>query len=220
MAERAVGDSPAAPAAMAAGLGLRLEGGPGMAHRHFGTPPDEERRRWQDPDDILRDLPVGAGMTFVDVGCGHGYFAIPAARRVGAKGRVIAIDIDEERLHVLLKRAVEEGLDNVETILGKGESSVPCRGCADIVFFGTVLHDFEDPAQVIRNARLILKPGGRLVNLDWRKEEMEMGPPAAIRFDERRASDLIAGGGFDVVSVAPSGSYHYLVVAVPRPSSP
>ena len=191
-----------------------------MEHRHFHIPPDEERRRWQDPEGILAAVPVGEGETFVDVGCGHGLFALPAAHMIGEAGRVIAIDIDEERLRTLREQAAAQGLNNIETILGSGESSVPCRGCADIVFFGTVLHDFEDPVQVIDNARLMLKPGGRLINLDWRKQEMEMGPPVRIRFDEEQASDLISSGGFEVVSVQPSGSYHYLVVAIPRPSSP
>ena len=78
-----------------------------------------------------------------------------------------------------------------------------------------MLHDFADPAVVLRNARAMIKPNGRLVDLDWKKQEMPVGPPLKIRFSEAQASDLIVKAGFQIVNVKDAGNYHYLITAKP-----
>jgi ubiquinone/menaquinone biosynthesis C-methylase UbiE len=90
---------------------------------------------------------------------------------------------------------------------------VLCEACADIIFFGIVLHDFEDPSLVLKNARRALKNQGTLADLDWKKISMPMGPPVAVRFDEAQAGRLIEGAGFKVASVRDWGQYHYLIKA-------
>jgi ubiquinone/menaquinone biosynthesis C-methylase UbiE len=182
-------------------------------HRHFHIYPESERRAWQDPEDILSATCLRDGMTFVDVGCGDGFFSIPAARVVGEKGRVLAVDVDSERLRSLRGKAAKEGLDNIRTVEGKAEDTLPCHGEADVVFLGMVLHDFEDPEKVLANAAAMLKPGGVLANLDWKKEYRGIGPPASIRFDEGKAKGLISRHGFEAYSVTDRGPFHYLVLA-------
>jgi ubiquinone/menaquinone biosynthesis C-methylase UbiE len=176
---------------------------------------DEDRRKWQDPEAILAEIGLARGMVFADLGCGEGFFALPAARIVGSEGRVYALDSDAEGIDHLKDTAKEEGLGNVTAVAGKGESTVLCEECADIVFLGTVLHDFDDAAMVLRNARTMIKPTGKLVNLDWKKEHTELGPPVEIRFDEDKASRLISEAGFQVKKVRDSGPYHYIVTAKP-----
>jgi hypothetical protein len=61
----------------------------------------------------------------------------------------------------------------------------------------------------------MIKPGGKLANLDWKKINMSFGPPQAKRFDEAAASRLIEGAGFKIESVKNSGLYHYLIMARP-----
>ncbi|MGQ9513898.1 MAG: class I SAM-dependent methyltransferase [Thermoproteota archaeon] len=180
---------------------------------HFQRYSDMERRIWQNPEEILTNIGLKSDMTFIDVGCGNGFFAIPAAKIVGAKGRVICIDIDEDSIQSLMRSAVTEGLKNVKTIVGRAEEIVTCEGCTDIVFFGIVLHYFQDPYKVLTNARKMLKHDGILVNLDWRKEDTCMGPPVSIRFDEQRASEIISSQGFRILTVTRSGKYHYLIIA-------
>ena len=97
--------------------------------------------------------------------------------------------------------------------VGEAEDKVSCEECADIVFFGIVLHDFSDPLRVLANARRMLKPTGRLVNLDWKKEPMELGPPLRIRFSKSEAVKLIEGASFRIEAVTEVGPYHYMVIA-------
>jgi ubiquinone/menaquinone biosynthesis C-methylase UbiE len=176
---------------------------------------ERERRRWQNPEAILRDVGLRSNLTFVDLGCGDGFFALPAARLVGKKGRVYAIDEDYYAIDRLNKKAAVEGLGNLETRVGEAERVVLCKGCADIVFFGIVLHDFNDPLKVLMNAKKMLKATGRLIDLDWKKEPMEVGPPLDIRFDEDEAVRLIESVGLKIDAVKESGPFHYMIIAKP-----
>lgn len=175
---------------------------------------DSERRTWQDPEAILSEIGLRPGFTFADIGCGGGFFALPAARMVGKEGKVYGLDTNAASIAALKEQSAREGLKNLYLAIGRAEEIIPCRHCADIVFFGMALHDFQDPSRVLENAGSIIKPAGRLVNLDWKKEAA-LGPPSNIRFDEKKASDLIVNAGFQIESVKDSGLYHYLIMAKP-----
>jgi ubiquinone/menaquinone biosynthesis C-methylase UbiE len=173
----------------------------------------EERRNWQNPDVILASIGLKPGFTFLDIGCGDGFFAIPAAKIVGEKGVVYGLDNDEEAIDRLGERARAEGLLNLRLKVGEAEETVLCKGCADIVFFGIVLHDFDSAPKVLSNAKKMLKPDGRLVDLDWKKEPMSLGPPLRIRFSEAEAANLIEKVGLKIKTVNASEPYHYIIVA-------
>jgi ubiquinone/menaquinone biosynthesis C-methylase UbiE len=175
----------------------------------------EERRRWQNPETILVDAGLKPSLTFMDIGCGTGFFAIPAAKLVGKKGKVYAVDTNREAISWLKEKARREGLTNLVLREGEAEKTVFCEACADIIFYGIVLHDFASPAKVLANAKKMLKLGGRLIDLDWKKEPMELGPPLRIRFSENEAARLIKAAGFKIEKTGPAGLYHYIIVARP-----
>lgn len=178
--------------------------------------PDEiKRREWQNPEEILGRIGLQEGQVFVDVGCGEGFFSIVAARMVGASGKVIGVDINEKGLARLGDRAKNEGLGNLTLVVAPAETAQVCTGCADFVFFGIDLHDFKDAKKALANARKMLKPSGKLVDLDWKKKRMLRGPPASIRFSKEFASRLIEESGFKIESAEDNGTMHYLIVASP-----
>lgn len=96
---------------------------------------DIKREKWQDPEKILNGIFVAPDSTFVDVGCGTGFFTIPAAKMVGVHGKVYAVDSSSEALYELKKKVAKEGLTNIKAVVGKGEETVFCQACADIIFF-------------------------------------------------------------------------------------
>jgi ubiquinone/menaquinone biosynthesis C-methylase UbiE len=176
---------------------------------------EAERRQWQEPEPILKAIGMGPGKTLADIGCGDGYFTLPAARMAGKSGVIYGIDTHAKALEELKAKAAAEGLANIYLYAGDAESMVPCEDCADIVFFGICLHDFLEPEQVLTNARLILRKGGTLADLDWKKKPTARGPPMEIRFDEAKAAALIQAAGFKVESVRDCGPDHYLIIARP-----
>jgi ubiquinone/menaquinone biosynthesis C-methylase UbiE len=188
-----------------------------MAHFRGGFHPynDPARRKWQDPEAILNTIGLKPEMALVDVGCGAGFFAIPAARMVGEKGKVYGIDGNPAAIEALREEGKKEGLKNLYLTAGAAEDVIVCRACADVIFFGISLHDFQDPSKVLSNARLMIKPGGKLIDLDWKKEGIPIGPPSHIKFEETYASQLIEAAGFKVESVKDSPPYHYLITAKP-----
>jgi ubiquinone/menaquinone biosynthesis C-methylase UbiE len=152
-------------------------------------------------------------MIFMDIGCGNGFFTISAAEQVGENGKVYAVDASAEAVENVKRKAVAKGLKNIITKAGEAEETVFCDECADMVFFSIVLHDFRDPAKVLRNSKQMIKPTGTLINLDWKKKRTAFGPPLHIRFSEEQAQALIEQAGFTVESVKDAGSNFYMVTA-------
>jgi len=181
-------------------------------HRRFGHD-DPERRKWQNPDEILASIGLKEGFTLVDLGCGSGFFTLPAARMVGSEGKIYGVDVNQEAVRELKIEIERRGFKNITLRVGEAEGTVFCEECADIAFFGIDLHDFRDPGNVLSNASRMLKPCGLLVDLDWKKETMDFGPPLEIRFDERKAMNLIESAGLKIKTVGDSGPYHYLITA-------
>jgi ubiquinone/menaquinone biosynthesis C-methylase UbiE len=176
---------------------------------------DTERRKWQNPEAILKEIGLKPGLTLLDLGCGGGFFTLPAARLAGPEGKVYGVDINADFIEEIRRKAATEGLKNIDLKVGSAEDNLLCQNCADIIFLGIVLHDFRDPARVLKNAREMMKPEGKLANLDWKKQTMSFGPPVSVRFDENAASRLIESAGFKVESVRDSGPHHYLILAKP-----
>jgi len=175
-----------------------------------------ERRLWQDAPAILSRIGLKPGDTLVDIGCGDGYFSIPAAKIVGKSGLVYSLDVSAEAISELKAAASVAGLSNIQTAVGEAENTLLCNGCAEVVLMANALHDFNDPVAVLKNARLMLKPGGRLADLDWKKDKDQLhGPPFAKRFDQARATALLKQAGFKVMSSTLVGPFHYLLVAEP-----
>jgi ubiquinone/menaquinone biosynthesis C-methylase UbiE len=152
-------------------------------------------------------------MIFMDIGCGNGFFTIPAAEQVGENGKVYAVDASAKAVETVKRKAAAKGLKNIVAKAGEAEETVFCDACVDMVFFSIVLHDFRDPAKVLRNAKRMIKPTGTLINLDWKKKRAAFGPPLHIRFSEEQAQALIKQAGFTVENVKDAGSNFYLVTA-------
>jgi ubiquinone/menaquinone biosynthesis C-methylase UbiE len=185
---------------------------------HWNEQEEADRRRWQDPERLLTAIGLSHGEIFADIGSGNGFFSLPAARMVGPGGRVFAVDTDHAAIHDLDRRMRAEGLTNIRPSTDPAEEALYCRGCVDVVFFGIVLHDFDNPARVIRQARTMIHREGRLINLDWKVRPMPIGPPIDKRFSEAKAAWLLSENGFEVWDVRDWGPYHYLIAASPSQS--
>jgi ubiquinone/menaquinone biosynthesis C-methylase UbiE len=141
----------------------------------------EERRRVLPPHETLRRLGLGPGETVADVGCGVGYFSLPAAEIVGSAGRVFALDTSDDMLEELRKRLRDQGIRTVEprrsgeTTLGLPEGSV------GFVLLSNVLHEIDGLDALLSDVHRVLKPEGRVAIIEWKKVAMEDGPPVEHR---------------------------------------
>lgn len=130
-----------------------------------------DRAMEEHPDQALDALAIQPGMTVADVGAGTGYFTLRLARRVGPSGKVYANDIQPEMLRILRQNAARAGLRNIQTVLG-GESDPKLpAGALDLILLVDVYHEFSQPQKMLDHLRDDLKPDGRLVLLEYRKED-------------------------------------------------
>src|SRR5271170_966708 len=130
-----------------------------------------EREKEENPEGALDALKIRPGMVVADVGAGTGYMSLRLARRVGPTGRVYANDLQPEMLRRLRANAEQAGLTNIETVQGEEADPKLPPGLMDLVLLVDVYHEFSKPREMIDKIREALKPDGRLVLLEYRKED-------------------------------------------------
>ncbi len=118
---------------------------------------------------ILARLDLRSGMEIADVGAGTGLFMEPFARAVGPTGVVYAVDISPGFIEHLTDRARDEGLDQVRPVLCPEDSVGLPADSVDLVFVCDTYHHFEFPMTTLASIRSALRPGGRLVIVDFER---------------------------------------------------
>jgi ubiquinone/menaquinone biosynthesis C-methylase UbiE len=142
----------------------------------------KERKKILPAKRILQIMDIKKGDTFIDFGCGIGYFSIPALDYVGEKGKVIAIDVSYQMLQELIKRIGQS--KNLKTIQGDSLDGLT----ANIILLSMVLHEVNEPKKFLDICFKALKPNGRVFIIDWAKKETgTMGPP----FEDRLAKEEV-----------------------------
>ena len=130
-----------------------------------------ERESEENPEVALDAIGIKPGMTVADVGAGTGYMSLKMAKRVGPTGKVYANDVQPEMLRRLRQNAAKEKLSNIETVLGTEADPKLPPGEFDLILLVDVYHEFSQPQKMLRKMREALKPDGRLVLLEYRKED-------------------------------------------------
>jgi len=129
-----------------------------------------ERESEEQPAAAIAALGISAGQVVADVGAGSGFYTVRLAERVGPTGRVFATDIQPEMLSLLRTRVSRARLDNVELVLSVDADPRLPEGLFDLVLMVDVYHELARPQEVLRKLRASLKPDGRLVLVEFRKE--------------------------------------------------
>ena len=119
---------------------------------------------------ILDNLRIIEGQSIADIGSGGGYFTLEFARRVGASGRVFAVDRKRRYLDFIRRKSEQAGLDNIEFILAESGGVGLPPSSVDLVFARNVFHHLPEPAVYFGDLRAALKPGGRVAIIDHTPE--------------------------------------------------
>lgn len=166
---------------------------------------------------VLQALPLTPSTAFLDLGCGRGSYTIPVAEAIGPRGKVYAVDAWQAGLDDLSGRAASAGIDNIETVRANVGEGIPLEGgVVDICFMATVLHDFvrEGSAKVaMKEITRLLKPGGKLFVIEFKKVEDGPGPPVGVRLAPGETEDVIGPYGFVTDLVTDVGQFVYLLAA-------
>jgi ubiquinone/menaquinone biosynthesis C-methylase UbiE len=140
-----------------------------------------ERENEEEPQRAIEALNIPRGAVVADVGAGSGYMTVRMAQRVGPTGRVYANDIQPEMLKMLEARLQRERITNVTLVQGALDDPRLPENTLDLILMVDVYHEFSEPQKMLRAMFRSLKPGGRLVLLEYRKED----PSVPIRFEHK-----------------------------------
>ncbi|MCD6500880.1 class I SAM-dependent methyltransferase [bacterium] len=165
------------------------------------------------PIEILNQIGLKANMIAADFGSGSGGWTIPLARKL-EDGQVFAVDIQEEPLSVLESRAKLQGISNIQKIIANVEEKIPGISdlTCDLVLVTDLLFQIEDKKGVFEEAKRILKPGGKILVVEW-IPGVSLGPKGGAPSKEE-VKEITKNLGFRLEKEFKAGDYHFGFVFV------
>ena len=164
---------------------------------------------FSDPATNLNKLGLTDGMKVVDLGAGSGFYSIEAAKRVGATGRIYAVDVQKDLLERLRSVASSQGLHNIEVVWGNAEKIGGTKireSIADRVVASNILFQIEKPDDFALEIKRVTKPGGKVLVVDW--SEVSALSPKTVD-SEMQAKALFEKAGFKLEQSFGAGDHHY-----------
>ena len=168
------------------------------------------------PDLVFGEFRLGGSITFLDLGCGRGEYAITAAKIIGDEGLVYAVDLWEQGIALLREEAVASGLNNLEPLVADASKMISIKdNSVDICFMATVFHDLvlADTAEgALAEVVRVLKKNGLLAIIEFEKVDGPPGPPISSRLAPEEIEEKVAPYGFEMIKVTTAGAYSYLMI--------
>lgn len=160
-----------------------------------------EREIEEMPETALDKIGIREGMTVADVGAGVGYFTVRLGRRVGPTGKVYAIDVQPEMLSIMKQRAAKANLKNIVPVLGTESDPKLPPASTDLILLVDVYHEFSQPQKMLDQLRNSLKNDGRLVLLEYRKEDPHIPIRSEHKMSVAEAKAEVEAEGFRLEKV-------------------
>jgi SAM-dependent methyltransferase len=177
-----------------------------------------EREEEEAPDVALNVLSIPKGASVADIGAGSGYITVRLAARVGTSGRVFANDVQPQMLNILARRLQNANITNVTLIEGTLDDPRLPPASVDLVLMVDVYHELSQPQAILRHVRESLKPGGRLVLLEYRKEDPTVPIKPEHKMSVAEAKMEVEAEGFTLSRVDEALPRQHILIFVPKPS--
>lgn len=180
---------------------------------------ESQWQRYMSPSTILPRFLTRTNMTLVDLGCGAGYFTIPAAKMI-YDGQVYAVDRQLDMVHTTLNRARAESLTNIDGIVALATNFPIPTASADAVLMSMMFHHVEEQTQVLSEVKRVLRPGGILYFVEWDRVETEFGPPMQVRIRPDELCTMLTDNGYIIRDVSHSSvqpAVYFIEARTPQP---
>jgi SAM-dependent methyltransferase len=177
-----------------------------------------ERNEEEAPDVALNVLNIQKGASVADIGAGSGYMTEKLAARVGPTGRVFANDVQPQMLEILSRRLAAKRITNVTLLQGTIDDPGLPAASVDLELMVDVYHELSQPQQMLQHLREALKPGGRLVLLEYRKEDPTIPIKPEHKMSVAEAKLEVEAEGFTLSKVDEAlPRQHILIFTVKTP---
>lgn len=171
-------------------------------------------------DKVFSELQLQGGISFLDLGCGRGEYAIIASNIVGNAGEVYGIDLWDEGVNLLKEEALARGSTNIRAMVADAGKRIPLKDLRiDVCFMATVFHDLvlaNTAEGALQEVSRVLKKEGTLAILEFIKIDGPPGPPLSSRLAPEEVEERVIPYGFERVGLKEVGPYNYLVRFVKR----
>lgn len=167
---------------------------------------------FSDPEKNLDQFNLQKGMRVADFGAGSGFYVLTAAKLVGDKGKVFAVDIQKDLLVKLKKEAAAKKILNIEIIWGDLEKKGGAKlkdGSVDRVIISNLLFQIGGKENLAKEAARVLRPGGKILAIDWTDSFGGLGPEPKVVFEQKAARTLFENAGFSLERTIDAGAHHY-----------
>ena len=175
-----------------------------------------ERDEEEAPDIALNVLKIPRGASVADIGAGSGFITERLSARVGPTGRVFANDLQPQMLQILGRRLAQRNITNVTLVQGTIDDPKLDAASVDLEIMVDVYHELSQPQAMLRRLRAALKPGGRLVLLEYRKED----PTIPIKFEHKmsiaEAKMELEAEGFALARVDEALPRQHILIFTPK----
>jgi ubiquinone/menaquinone biosynthesis C-methylase UbiE len=141
---------------------------------------------------LVNALNLKPGMVVADIGAGSGVISLMMAYDVGEKGKVLAVDIQKEMLEMLGDKIKNVGVKNVELILGTEKSTKLDEASVDLAIMVDVYHEFKFPYEMMDHLARAIKPGGRVVFVEYRREDPKVPIKLVHKMSEEQVKKEIS----------------------------
>jgi ubiquinone/menaquinone biosynthesis C-methylase UbiE len=175
-----------------------------------------EREDEEAPDVALNVLKIPKGSAVADIGAGSGYITVRLADRVGPTGRVFANDVQPQMLNILARRLDRSKITNVTLIEGTLDDPRLPLASVDLVLMVDVYHELSQPQSILRHLRESLKPGGRLVLLEYRKEDPTVPIKPEHKMSVAEARMEVEAEGFTLSKVDEALPRQHILIFTPK----
>jgi ubiquinone/menaquinone biosynthesis C-methylase UbiE len=159
----------------------------------------ESRQREEDCKRLLEELHVRPGQVSCDMGCGNGFYTLKLARLSGKEGKVYAVDIQEEMLAILKRRARQARVENIVLVHGGVADPGLPENLFDLVLMVDIYHEFSYPEEMLRAIRASLKPTGRVALAEFRQEDPEVPIKRLHKMSKQQIRKEFAANGLKLV---------------------
>ena len=207
---------PASAAAQAAAPAQQMEHRHADAQAYIASLDDPARDAYQKPDEVLSALALRPGEVVADIGAGSGYFSLRFARAVGDSGRVYAVDISPDMVRHLNRRIREAGLRNVVTVLSDPDDPLLPDASVDRFVIVDTWHHIDDKEKYLGLMKRMLKPGGQVVQIDFQKGDLPVGPPSGMKIAREDLVKQMEAAGFRLLAEHSFLPYQYFLVFTVR----
>jgi len=176
-----------------------------------------ERDEEEAPDVALSVLKIPKGASVADIGAGSGYITVKLAARVGPTGRVFANDVQPQMLEMLARRFANQRITNVTMVQGTVDDPKLPASSVDLELMVDVYHELSQPQTMLRHLREALKPGGRLVLLEYRKEDPSIPIRPEHKMSVAEAKLEVEAEGFTLAKVDETLPRQHILIFTMKP---